>query len=376
MLQHERYDAVIVGGGFFGCSLAAWLRKRHQRVLLLERDNDYLQRASYANQARVHNGYHYPRHFLTAVRSRVNFPRFIKDYESCIHSSFEKYYAVGKRFSKTTAQQFRNFMQRAGLPIEPAGSAVTDLFNPDLIEAVFKVREVAFDAVKLKVAALERMSAAGVEHYCQIQAGPVRRDESSALLRLALRGAGLDMEVAADRIFNCTYSQINELLLKSALPIIPLKHEITEMALVELPDELKDISVTVMCGPFFSFMPFPPRGLHTLSHVRYTPHCHWYDQAADYISPYERFAQYTRKTNFPAMIRDCQRYLPALAGARQQDSIWEVKTTLPASETDDGRPILFRPDHGLPGLTCIMGGKIDNIYDVQDEIEKCEARLR
>ena len=26
-----------------------------------------------------------------------------------------------------------------------------------------------------------------------------------------------------------------------------------------------------MCGPFFSAMPFPARGLHTLSHVRYTP---------------------------------------------------------------------------------------------------------
>ena len=46
-----------------------------------------------------------------------------------------------------------------------------------------------------------------------------------------------------------------------------------------------------------------------------------------------------------------------------------MKTVLPSSEADDSRPILFRRDDTVPNLTSIMGGKIDNIYDVLAELE-------
>jgi hypothetical protein len=69
------------------------------------------------------------------------------------------------------------------------------------------------------------------------------------------------------------------------------------------------------------------------------------------------------------MLKDAQRYVPALCKSRYLDSIWEVKTILPQSESDDSRPILMKKDHGIQGFTCIMGGKIDNIYDVIEELE-------
>jgi hypothetical protein len=69
------------------------------------------------------------------------------------------------------------------------------------------------------------------------------------------------------------------------------------------------------------------------------------------------------------MIKDAMRYVPSLKECRYVDSLWEIKTLLPLSETDDSRPILFKKDHGLQNLTCVMGGKIDNIYDVLSEVE-------
>ncbi len=45
-------DAVVVGGGFFGCMTALELRRRCPRVVLLEQADDLLLRASYHNQAR------------------------------------------------------------------------------------------------------------------------------------------------------------------------------------------------------------------------------------------------------------------------------------------------------------------------------------
>jgi hypothetical protein len=52
------------------------------------------------------------------------------------------------------------------------------------------------------------------------------------------------------------------------------------------------------------------------------------------------------------------------------DSLWEVKTVLPTSEADDSRPILMRRHFGMANLHCILGAKIDNVYDALDEIER------
>ncbi|MDU6912464.1 MAG: hypothetical protein E6388_10380 [Streptococcus salivarius] len=69
------------------------------------------------------------------------------------------------------------------------------------------------------------------------------------------------------------------------------------------------------------------------------------------------------------MIKDASRYMPILNECRYERSLWEVKTLLPRSETDDSRPILFRPNHGMKGFHCIMGGKIDNVYDAVEAIK-------
>ena len=109
--------------------------------------------------------------------------------------------------------------------------------------------------------------------------------------------------------------------------------------------------------------------MYTLSHVRYTPHFHWYDGGTKYQPAYEICANAIRRTAFPAMMRNTARYMPAVKSSRYHDSLWDVKTVLPRSETDDSRPILFRAHYGMPNLFVIMGGKIDNVYDVADALD-------
>ena len=69
------------------------------------------------------------------------------------------------------------------------------------------------------------------------------------------------------------------------------------------------------------------------------------------------------------MLKDAQRYLPAMSMARHVRSLYEVKTMLPQCEHADARPILFKPCEELPGLISIVGGKIDNVYDLQRELD-------
>ena len=66
------------------------------------------------------------------------------------------------------------------------------------------------------------------------------------------------------------------------------------------------------------------------------------------------------------MLLDSQRYIPALAGARWDRSLFEVKTVLTKNEKDDGRPILFHRQPADSRIVSVMGGKIDNIYDLFD----------
>ncbi len=358
-------SAVIVGGGFFGCSMALMLRELGLEVTVLERADELLTRASRVNQARVHGGYHYPRSLMTAFRSRHNYERWREAYRPAICDTFTKLYSVGKTFSKVTASQFELFMKRIGAPLREASPAHRKLMNWDLVEGLWVAEECAFDYSVLREIVRQQMEEAGVVVHFKADAQTLTK--SGDRMRLELQdGRGFD----ADWVFNATYSGVNRL--GGEVERVPLKHELAEMALVKLPDELEGLSMTMMCGPFFSFMPYPAEGLTSLSHVRYTPHAEWYesvdgdDPAED---PYERFQRVIKKTNYQYMVADAARFMPALAGCEYSKSIWEVKTLLPKSEADDGRPILFRRDGASPNLVHVMGGKIDNIFDVGEELK-------
>lgn len=358
------FDVVVIGGGFFGCYVALSIRRAFGSVAVLEREADLLTRASYVNQARVHNGYHYPRSLMTALRSRVNFPRFREEFGDCLETGFTKLYATA-RDSKVTAMQFARFCEKIGARIDSAPPPLRSLFDTALIEDVFVVTECAFNAVKLRARLKTLLADAGVE---VLYGTSVRRVAQGS------DGSSLDLELAdgwlsAGHVLNCAYSQINTILQRSGLPILPLKHEICEQPLLVPPAPLAQLGVTVIDGPFFSTMPFPARGLHSLHHVRYTPHYFWHDQG-EYCDSEETFRRFERRSRFPHMIRDIVRFVPVMDRAIYVESLYEVKTVLAQNEIDDGRPILFRADHGLRNFHLVLGAKLDNVYDVVDTLDK------
>lgn len=363
-------DTLTIGGGFYGLFLSEHVARKGSRVVCCEQDPDLLGRASFNNQARVHNGYHYPRSLVTALRSRINFPRFVREFEACVAPAGPTYYAVARSLSKVSATQFARFMREVGAPAERAPAAVRKLFDPVHVEDVFCAVERVFDAAKLRTIMRERCAAAGVDLRVRARVLRVAPRQDGLIEADVERPSGVERLVAR-QVLLCGYSSTNEVLRRSDLPPLPLKHELAEMALVELPPALRELSVTVMCGPFFSFLPFPSRpGVHTLSHVRYTPHLAWQDGPQTGAPP----PPPTRASAFPHMVADARRYVPLLEGARQVGSLWESKTVLPVSEVDDSRPILFSRDHGgVRGLHAVIGGKIDNVYDAVDALEGLPA---
>lgn len=362
----KKYNFIIIGGGFYGCWLALFLKKRSNSVLLIEKEKEILTRASYNNQARVHNGYHYPRSFLTASRSHMNYLRFIKDYKTGIYGSFKQYYAIASIFSKTTAQQFLKFSKQLGSPIRLAPSNIKSLFDGNLIEDVFEVEEVVFDVGVLRKKFFQELTKNGIDFVPSTEVGKVEEKNGNVICQCK-KGKTF----TGRTVYNCTYAGINRVLENSNLPTLPFKNEFIEMPLIRVPAGLDNLAVTILDGQFFGFLPFPDRKCHSLWHVRYAIRANWIDPEPRKLDL--GLAKIVKKTNWNFMVKDAKRYIPLIGESEYLESIYEIKTVLVAKEESDGRPILFRSNYGIKNFHIVMGGKIDNIYDIADEIK--EERL-
>lgn len=365
----DSVDAVVIGGGFYGSAIAIYLSRSRgfRKVLLVEREATLLSRASFNNQARIHGGYHYPRSFTTAYRSRLRVPAFVRDWPEAMERRFTSLYAIARQNSKVTARQFERFCREVGAPLEPADMTLRQLFEPRLVEEVFVATEYAFDARHLARRANEELARYGVEVLLGTRATGISKGPRGPLEVAIAPEDSHARTVACRYAFNCTYSGLNQIGSDGEGTGALLKHEIAELALMQVPPVLAGLGITVMDGPFFSLMPFPPRGMHSLSHVRYTPHLHWNDE--HHIDPHLKLAAYERESRVDRMVRDASRFLPAIQDARHEGSLFEVKTVLVKNEIDDGRPILFEAHRRLPGYYSVLGGKIDNVYDVLEKLD-------
>lgn len=353
-------DFLIVGGGFYGCSLALFLRSISSRIVLVEARHTLLSRASRVNQARIHAGFHYPRSALTAVKSLVLHKRFAADFPDAIIDDFRMLYGVARLRSKVSAKRFYRMFADLGAPIAPADPSMAALFDPAMIEAAFVCEEHAFDYSVLRRHIENRLDALDIDLRFDTEVRKIEIRPDGAIAHLSTGEA-----LHARHVFNVTYAGINTLLRSSGLAEAHLKYELAEIALIEPPGPLEGVGITVVDGPFMSCMPYPTERLHSLTHVRYTPHFSSTDDAV-MRRAFSAFGGADPPTNQRRMLLDGKRYIPCLADARWRHSLYEIKTVLAKNEKDDGRPTLYQRQPQDSRLISIMGGKIDNVYDLFD----------
>jgi glycine/D-amino acid oxidase-like deaminating enzyme len=356
------FDFAIVGAGFFGARLALLLARQGCRVVLLERGAAICSRASWKNQARIHNGYHYPRSLSTARGSHEHYDRFIHEMADCVFQSFDHVYAIARNGSATNASQFIRFCRVLGLELKAARRADRALLNSDLVEDAFCVREAAFDctAVRNKLAKAllgEPRITLKTDEPCdsiQLEGSTVAIAGSSRLWR-------------ARGVFIVAYAGINSILRSSGLPALDLKAELAEVCIVKVPPVLQGRGFTFMDGPFFSLMPFPAEKAHSLTHVRYTPKLSWHLQteAAD---PYEVADSVRQSTRFAYMRADARRFVPAISGTTYIRSLFEVKSIPNRNEADDARPILLRRHCSDPLVVSVLGSKFDSVFELEQAV--------
>ena len=370
----ERYDRIIIGAGLYGLYAALYCCEREQNVLVLECDPAPFTRATYINQARVHQGYHYPRSLSTARKSAGYFERFSRDYAFCINREFDQIYATSSRFSWTDAGQFLSFCKAAGIPCEELHP--DRYFQKGMCEGAFLTREYTYDARILRDYYLDRL-AAFPEHCHILYNVHISRIEQLQDAYAIHTLAG--QEFRSPFILNATYAGTNQILQMAGFDGFKIKYELCEIILCDVDDRLKKVGITVMDGPFFSIMPFGKTGTHSLTAVTFTPHSTSYeecptfscqDRSGGLCSPAHLFncndCPAHPDTAFPYMAGLARKYLKEEYGFQYRESLFSMKPILMSSEIDDSRPTVIRTCSTNPTFVAVLSGKINTVYDLDE----------
>lgn len=373
----EIADRIIIGAGLYGLYAALYAARRGDKVLVLECDHEAFGRATYVNQARVHQGYHYPRSLSTAMKSAGYFARFNRDYPFCINKEFKQIYATASSFSWTDAKQFQSFCQAAKIPCETVPTE--RYFKPHMVDGAFLTREYTYDARLLRDYFLEKLAEypSQVKIVYNIRLVNFEECGNNYLVR-----ANDGRTFQAPFVLNATYAGTNSLAKMLGFPPFRIKYELCEIILGQASAKLQDVGITVMDGPFFSVMPFGKTGLHSLTAVSFTPHEACFEtlphfacqeQAGEYCTPEHlgncNHCQYHPATAYPYMGALARKFLREEYVFQYNRSLFSMKPILLASEIDDSRPTVVRILHRNPTFVSVLSGKINTVYDL-DEVLK------
>lgn len=370
----ERYDKIIIGAGLYGLYAALFCCRMDQNVLVLECDSTPFRRATYINQARVHQGYHYPRSISTAMKSAGYFERFNKDYAFCVNKEFDQIYATSSQYSWSDGKQFKQFCKAADIPCEELYPG--NYFREGMCDGVFRTREYTYDAMILKDYFLEELGK--YPDRVEIKYGvDIRRIEK---LQDAYEiYTGENQKYTTGFVLNATYAGTNQILDMVGFEKFGIKYELCEIILCDVNEKLKDIGFTVMDGPFFSIMPFGKTGYHSLTSVTFTPHTTSYEgvptfacqeKSEGYCSTFHlgncNDCPAKPRTAFPYMANLARKYMLDDYKFEYRKSLFSMKPILMSSEIDDSRPTVIRTYSQNPTFVGVLSGKINTVYDLDE----------
>ena len=367
------YDKIIIGAGLYGLYSALFCGVKGQHILVLECDSTPFRRATYINQARVHQGYHYPRSISTAMKSAGYFERFNKDYDFCINREFEKVYATSSQYSWSDGEQFKNFCKAANIPCEELHPE--RFFKSRMCDGAFLTREYTYDAMILKDYFLDKLATlpnVEIQYGITIEKIEKLQDAYAVFLKDG-------EEDHAPFLLNATYAGTNQILDMLGFEKFGIKYELCEIILCVVNEKLYNYGFTVMDGPFFSIMPFGKTGLHSLTSVTFTPHTTSYDGVPTFPCQEKSngFCSTFRlgncndcsakpQTAFPYMANLARKYLRDEFEFTYKNSLFSMKPILTSSEIDDSRPTVIRTYSKKPTFVGVLSGKINTVYDLDE----------
>src|SRR5271170_1823642 len=216
----------VAGAGIYGATIAIRLAERGHRVTLFD-PLGVMRAASAINQFRIHSGYHYPRSPETIRETLDAREEFTSAFAPAIVRNTTHYYAIPREGSQTAPDRFEQVMARYELFCHPCRPA---WMNFGFIDRCYEVDEQIYDPGTLRTTVESRISALGIPFVARAFSGEMRGD--------------FDFVIRA-----CYGMGPSRGIFKIA------KYQVAEKILIDLPAELRPISLVVIDGPFTAFDP-------------------------------------------------------------------------------------------------------------------------
>lgn len=324
-------SVAVAGAGIYGATIAIRLAEAGHHVTLFD-PLGILRAASAINQFRIHSGYHYPRSPETIQETLEARAEFTEAFVSAIIHSSKHFYAIPKEGSQTSPDLFEQVMARHEVFFKPCKPA---WMNFEFIDRCYEVDEQIYDPDILR-SSVERQIAALKIPFLQREFTSEMRGEYDFVIR-ACYGMGPSRG-----------------LFKIA------KYQVAEKILIELPAQLRGISLVVIDGPFTAFDPYGSSGKAQFGSAKHTNHWTTTDPLAPVPEPYAalmnalEFAPFAG-TRFEAMRKDSALAVPASKDAQYLGSRFTMRV-VENNPAEDRRTLLIQ--ESAPGELHVFSGKV------------------
>jgi hypothetical protein len=235
----------IIGAGWYGCYLGWLCKKKGIDYVIYEKSDEIFTGASFYNQNRLHQGYHYPRDFSTRFDSNVGFYKFLDLFQDLTCTLNNNVYAIHKN-SILDFKTYVNIFAFEGYKFEILNLNISENF-----EGAIRVEERFIDPFKSK----------SFFEDCGLNI------EFNSVVKIVSEEYYLnDKKLKSDLIVNATYGQLQSTL--SSQNYFTQKY--LSILVKRISSECPFDALTVMDGPFYSIYPYVMSDdIYTLTHVKF-----------------------------------------------------------------------------------------------------------
>jgi hypothetical protein len=321
----------VAGAGIYGSTIAIRLKEQGHEVHLFD-PLGILCAASVINQYRIHSGYHYPRSPETIQETLEARAEFSRAFKHAIVRNSRHYYAIPLAGSVTSPDLFEKVMMQFSIGFRPLRPVWMD-FN--FIDRCYEVDEQIYDPGVLKNLVSSRMAALAIPFEQRVFSREMR--------------SGYDFVVWA------TYGLgPSRGIFKGA------KYQVAEKILIELPPELRGISLVVVDGPFTAFDPYGSSSRSQWGSAKHTNHWTTTNPEESFPDPYVSLLnkpdfEPVPFTRFDAMRKDSALAVPASRDAVYLGSRFTIRV-VENNPAEDRRTLYVQETS--PGELHIFSGKV------------------
>lgn len=331
----------IIGGGWYGCHIAATLDALNFDVTLFEQHHRLLHEASGNNQFRLHLGFHYARDYRTRLQSRDGYQRFLERYEHLTESVKYNYYIVPKDDSVLDFMTYKIIMLTSGIEFDEIHAPPRYLRH---VKGMINTNERKIMTQKAR------------DYFGEILGDKIHLDTKIDHVEIFSDGVKIGQE-QYDFLIDATWGHFDK------------RHEHffyePTLLLYYKTEEIDFPALTYVDGPLCSLYPTENEGVYTLSSVPITP-LGRFENADDARKFLANITEETIQVKRLAMEEQIKKYLPDFSLRFTYQSPQLAIKTKPIGQNDDRSCYVEQNGRKIS----IMSGKIDTVFYASQQILK------